>query len=97
MSEWTLAQTNDAEELAHLHTFSIKKHQDGKAIEFIITVREYATAREVGGRFFAQADKQTNQQLAPYTPCGWGTTLLKALSECIRAIHQFPYQGPEME
>ena len=45
-------------------------------------------------RFFAQADKQTNQNTAPFTPIGWGSTLLKALSECIRAIHRFPYEGP---
>ena len=96
MSEWTLAQSDKSEELAQLHFFSMKKHQDGKEIEFTITVREYATPKQVGGRFFAQADKQTNQQTAPFTPCGWGTSLLKALSECIRAIHEFPYQGPEL-
>jgi hypothetical protein len=34
-------------------------------------------------RFFAQADKQTNQRTAPFTPVGWGSTLLKALTECV--------------
>jgi hypothetical protein len=44
-------------------------------------------------RFFAQADKQTNQKSAPFTPTGWGESLLQALSECVRAIHRFPYEG----
>jgi hypothetical protein len=44
--------------------------------------------------FFAQADEQTNQKTAPFTPTGWGSTLLKALSECVQAIHKFPYEGP---
>jgi hypothetical protein len=96
MSEWTLAQTEAKEELAQLHSFSMKKHQDGKTIEFVITVREFATPQRAAGRFYAQADKQTNQKLAPYTPSGWGSTLVKALSECVQAIHRYPYQGPEM-
>jgi hypothetical protein len=43
--------------------------------------------------FYAQADKQTNQKTVPYTPVGWGRTLLEALADCIRAIHKFPYEG----
>ena len=95
MSEWTFAQTDPSEELAHLHQFSLKKHEADGPIEFLITVREYATKNEQGMRFFASADKQTNQKTAPFTPCGWGPTLLKALSECVKAIHLFPYQGPK--
>ena len=45
-------------------------------------------------RFFAEANRQTNQNTAPYTPCGWGSTLYKALAECIEAVHRFPYEGP---
>ena len=44
-------------------------------------------------KFFASADKQTNQNTVPYTPSGWGDSLLKALAECIVAIHKFPYEG----
>ena len=95
MSEWSLAQTDLSEELAQLQYFAVKKKQDGKGIEFTITVREYATPQEGRGRFFAIADKQTNQKTAAYTPCGWGGTLLKALQECIQAIHRFPYEGDE--
>lgn len=94
MSEWTFAQTDSGEELARLHYFSMKKRQGDGDVEFLITVREYATVHEQGMRFFAEADKQTNQNTASFTPCGWGSTLLKALSECVRAIHLFPYEGP---
>jgi len=97
MSEWTFAQTEAGEELAQLHLFSVKKKQEDREIEFRITVHEYASPRDGSMRFFAQADKQTNQSCAPYTPCGWGSTLLKALSECVQNVHRFPYQGPEAD
>ena len=42
MNDWTFAQRSPSEELALLHQFSIKKSQDGKQIEFLITVKEYA-------------------------------------------------------
>ena len=93
MSDWTFAQSDPSEELAHLHYFSIKKHQPDGEIEFIITVREYVDRNALRMRFFAQADKQTNQRTAPFTPFGWGESLLGALSECISAIHRFPYEG----
>ncbi len=93
MSDWTFAQENPAEELAQLHYFTIKKKQGGKDIEFVITVKEFATPNQHHMMFLAQADKQTNQKTAPYTPTGWGATMLVALSECIRGIHRFPYEG----
>lgn len=93
MSEWQFSQSNPSEELAQVHLFTIKKVQQDGEVEFTITVKEYATHNNANMRFFAQADKQTNQKSAPFTPVGWGDTLLKALSECIRAIHRFPYQG----
>lgn len=95
MSEWTLAQTDPSEELAQLHFFSLKKRQSEGEVEFTITVREYVTPQAGRGRFFALADKQTNQKTAPFTPCGWGGTLLKALAECVQAVHRFPYENPE--
>lgn len=96
MTEWTYAQTDPAEELSRLHYFSVKRRQPAGDVEFLITVKEYVAGP--GGesmRFVAQADKQTNQRTAPFTPSGWGSSLLGALSDCIRAIHQFPYEGPE--
>lgn len=94
MAEWELAQTDPAEQLAQLHFFSVLKEQDGQSIEFRITVREFVTQRNQSMRFFAEADRQTNQNTAPYTPTGWGSSLLKALTECIQAIKRFPYEGP---
>ena len=95
MSEWTFAQTQPSEELAQLHFFSMKKCQPDGDIEFIITVKEYVDRNQYHMRFFAEADKQTNQKTAPFTPFGWGESLLQALSECVRAIHRFPYEGDD--
>ena len=93
MEEWKYAQKHPSEKLAHLHFFSVMKKQGDAEIPFRITVSEY-TSPELGSlRFFAQADKQTNQKLAPFTPVGWGNSLLAALSECIANVHRFPYEG----
>ena len=95
MAEWELAQADPNDELAQLHFFSVKKKQPEGDIEFRITIREFANRRDNRSMlFFAEADKQTNQSIAAYTPTGWGSTLGKALSECVRAIHKFPYEGP---
>jgi len=93
MSEWTFAQSESSDELAQLHFFSINKLQDGRVIEFRITVKEYATPNHLSMRFYAEADRQTNQKTAPYTPNGWGQTLLQALSDCVKGIQRFPYEG----
>lgn len=95
MKEWGFAQSETADRLAQLHFFSIEKRHARGEIEFVITVREYVSPKEPEMLFFAEADKQTNQKVAAFTPSGWGRTLLDALSECIRAIHRFPYEGPE--
>jgi hypothetical protein len=93
MKEWAFAQSNQADQLAHLHYFSMKKPCESGEVEFVITVYEYVKPRDPEMPFFAQADKQTNQQTAPFTPSGWGRTLLDALAECIKEVHRFPYQG----
>jgi hypothetical protein len=93
MSEWTFAQSDGSDELAQLHFFAINKRQDGRLIEFRITVKEYATPNHLSMRLYAEADKQTNQKTAPYTPNGWGQTLLQALSDCVKGIQRFPYEG----
>ena len=93
MSEWEFAQAEPEQQLAKVHHFSMVKRQDGGDVEFMITVKEYLTPKDPAMGYFAEADKQTNQKTAPYTPCGWGKTMLEALSECVRAIHRFPYQG----
>lgn len=91
MEEWKYAQTDPSEQLARLHFFSMKKRYDGGEVELTITVKEYFTPADPALQFFAQADKQTNQKVAPYTPSGWGKTLLEALLECVKEVNRFPY------
>ena len=93
MRDWGFAQTHPSQELAQLHFFSVKKEHPGGEVEFRITIKEFVTPKEPTMHFFAQTDKQTNQKTAPYTPSGWGKTLLEALSECIRSMNRFPYEG----
>src|SRR5262245_59695352 len=93
MTEWVFAEKSPPDELAQMHFFSIQKIQGERAIEFRIAVYEYATKNHLSMRFFAQAEKQTNQRTLPFTPVGWGQTLLQALSECVDAVHRFPYEG----
>ena len=93
MDDWGYAQAHPNEQLARLHHFSMTKVEPERETEFIITVKEFHTPKDPALLFLAEADKQTNQKVAPYTPCGWGKTLLEALAECVRAINRFPYQG----
>jgi hypothetical protein len=95
MEEWGFAQTHVSQQLAQLHLFSVTKTQPGGDVEFVITVKQYITPKEPTMHFFAQADKMTNQKTAPYRPSGWGKTMLEALSECVKAINRFPYEGED--
>ena len=91
-NDWTYAQSDASQQLARLHLFSILKPYPGGQVEMTITVKEFATPADPAMPFFAQTDKQTNQKVAPYTPTGWGKTLLEALLECIKEMNRFPYQ-----
>ena len=91
MAEWMYAQNDPAEELAELHSFSVKKRQPEGDVEFVITVKEFASRNALQMQFYAQADKEVNQRTAPFRPFGWGDSLLRALSECMEAIRQYPY------
>jgi hypothetical protein len=91
--EWKYAQQDPSDRLARLQFFSVVQAHGGEEIEFRITVREYVTPNDPALLFFAQSDRQTNQRTAPFTPSGWGRTMLEALSECVRAIRRFPYEG----
>ena len=93
MNDWGYAQGDPSQQLARLHFFSMMKHYPGGEVEITITVKEFVTPADPAMPFFAQADKKTNQQVAPYTPSGWGKTLLEALLECIKEVNRFPYQG----
>ena len=96
MSDWKYAQEDPSEALAKLHFFSMKKHQASGEVEIRITVREFASAKSGDMMFFAEADKHLNQKTAPFRPCGWSNTLLGALSDCLRNIRRFEYEGPEL-
>lgn len=93
MAEWEFAQRDRNEQLAQVHMFSMVKQVNGEEVEFQITVLEYLTPRDPAMKFFARTDKQVNQNTAPVTPCGWGTTLLQALSGCMEMVRKFPYEG----
>lgn len=93
MSEWKFAHAEKTECFAQLSHFSMTQKQGDREIEFVITVKEFANPLDLAMPFFAVADKQTNQKTMPFTPCGWGNSLLKALSECMRAVRRFPYEG----
>jgi len=55
-------------------------------------VKEFASRNTVQMRFYAQADREVNQRTAPFRPFGSGDSLLAALTECVRAIRQYPYE-----
>ena len=93
MEEWAYAQLQPTDQLAQLRFFSMKKPCGAGEVDFRITVWEFVKPRDPAMTFFAQTDKQTNQKTVPFTPSGWGRTLLDALSECIKEIHRFPYEG----
>ena len=96
MSDWQYAQASKDEELAQLYFFSMKKKQPGGEVNFRITIKEFAAPPPgMSARFFAEADKAVNQKIAPVVPFGFGESLRGALSECMRMIRQFPYEGEE--
>jgi len=93
VAEWQFADTVPAEKLAMVHFFSVVQKAGDREVEFLITVKEYAEPADLMMKFFATTEKQTNQKTTPFRPCGWGRTLLQALSDCTRAIRKFPYEG----
>ena len=92
MSDWEFAQANEEQQLAKLHHFSMCTKQESGEVEFTITVKEFLTPKDPAMGYFAEADKQTNQGVAPYTPIGWGKTMLAALAQCMREVERFPYR-----
>jgi len=59
-------------------------------VEITINVKEFLTPKDPASGIYAEADKQTNQKVAPYTQ--WmGNTLLAALAQCMREVDAFPY------
>jgi hypothetical protein len=68
------------------------KRQPTGDVEFIITVFEYVNRNQANMKFFARADKQVAQKTRPFTPFGWGDSILTALRECKRLIQECPYE-----
>jgi len=95
MEGWKFAQKDPSEALAQLHFFSVtKKHASGE-VEARITVKEFAAAKTNDMKFVATADIALNQKTLKFHPVGWGETLLTALSECMRNMRNFDYEGPD--
>ena len=90
MEEWIFAQTDESQQLSRLHHFSMTKSHPGGEVDVTITVKEFITPKDPALGFFAQANVQTNTAVAPYTPCGWGDSVLAALAECVREVERFP-------
>ena len=96
MEDWKFAQKDPSECLARLHFYSVtKKHACGE-MEARITVKEFASAKTTDMKFFAVADIELNQKTARFQPCGWAETLMGALTECLRNLRKFEYEGPEL-
>jgi len=74
-----------------LHHFAVQKHQPEGDIEFVITVKEYVNPPYPTMRFLAQADKQTNQKIAPFTPNGWGSSLFRS-AERVHSRNPFVFR-----
>ena len=91
-TDWQFAQRDPSEEFAKLHLFAMQKRQPTGDVEIIITVFEYVSRNHLNMRFYARADKQVNQKTAPFTPFGWGDSILSALTECKKLIHDYPYE-----
>ena len=93
MADWQYAQSNRSDQLAQITHYSVTKQQNGRTIEFHITLKEFVSPPPgQHTRFFAEADKKVNQKTAALLPFGWGDSVLKALAGCIRMIHDFPYE-----
>src|ERR1700744_5952323 len=78
VTDWRFAQKSPSEELAQLHFYSFKKCVSGVEVDFTITVKELATPPPGQHfKFFAQADKEINQKIAPFLPRGGGTWIAR--------------------
>ena len=96
MEDWKFVEKDPSEALAKLHFFSIKKKHASGEVEARITVKEFASAKTTDMKFFAVADLELNQKTAKFQPCGWAETLMGALTECLRNLRKFEYEGPEL-
>jgi len=47
-------------------------------------------------KFFAAADLELNQKAMKFQLCGGAETLMGALTECLRNLRKFEYEGQEL-
>lgn len=92
MTDWKFAQREPKDQLAQLHYFSMLKHHGAEHTEFVITIHEYVSPPDPSMPFYAEADKEVDQNTAAHRPFGWGKTLLEALANCVDQIRRFPYE-----
>ena len=96
MEGWKFLEKDRSEALAKLHFFSIKKKHALGEVEARVTVKEFASAKTTDMNFYAVADIELNQKTMKFQPCGWAETLTGALTECLRNVRRFEYEGPEL-
>ena len=96
VEDWKFVEKDPSEALARLHFFSVKKKHASGEVEARITVKEFASAKTTDMKFFAVADLELNQKTMKFQPCGWAETLTGALTECLRNVRRFEYEGPEL-
>lgn len=96
MEGWKFLEKDPSEALARLHFFSVKKKHASGEVEVRITVKEFASAKTSDMKFLAVADLEFNQKTMKFQPCGWAETLTGALTECLRNVRKFEYEGPEL-
>jgi hypothetical protein len=94
MTDWKFVQRDPEEALAQLYFFSVKKKHPAGDMDVRITVQEFATPKLGVLQFFARADIEVNQNTATFEPVGWGDTLTSALSECLKNLRRFEFEGP---
>jgi len=92
LAEWNYVDTEPGEGFCQIRYFGYVKKCPAGDVEFLITLREYVHPPDPALKYFAQADKETNQKTAPFAPFGWGGSAGSALLECVKSIRRFPYE-----
>jgi hypothetical protein len=82
-NDWQYAKLIRESSWPGCHLFPLRRLQGEVEIEMIIHSKGDVTPTPGGAmQFFAQAEKQTNQKVGPYTPSAWGRDARRPLSVC---------------
>src|SRR5687767_12900550 len=92
MTDWQFAQRATLLRNSRSCIFSRCASGSPGDVEFIITVFEYVSRNQLNMSFYARADKEVNQKTAPFTPFGWGDSIVRALTECKKQTQDYPYE-----